>query len=142
MGAFQVLADLVAILIVVVPASLWVRRQVNRVNADRRAEREKAELAITNLTAQVEDLTRKLEELTRTVDHLFETRQSPSDYPIAVSSGLREALDMIDVLSERVSKVSDISFRELARLGDRVSDLSQLANRNWPTPGSGETAKE
>src|SRR5215472_979033 len=92
MDAFQVLADLAAILIVVVPTSLWVRWQVNRVIADRHAEREKAELAITNLTTQVEDLTRKLEDLTRTVDHLVERSGTSSDYAISVSSGVPEAL--------------------------------------------------
>jgi chromosome segregation ATPase len=138
----QILADLAAILIVVVPALLWVRRQVNRVIADRRAEREKVELAITNLVGRVEDLTRKLEDVTRTVDQLDERSQSSGDHLISVSSRLGEALDSIDSLSERLSKVADISFRELARLGERVSDLSQLTNQNRPAPGNGETAKE
>ena len=142
MGAFQVLADLAAILLVVVPASLWVRRRVNRAIADQRAEREKAQLAIRNLTAQVEELTRKLEDLTRTVDHLFGRSRSSGDCSTSMSSGLPEALAMIDSLSERVSKVADISFRELARLGERVSDLSQRANQNWPKPENGETARE
>jgi methyl-accepting chemotaxis protein len=141
MGAFQILAAFAALLLAVVAASLWARWQVNRVIADRRAEREKAELAITNLTAQVDDLSRKLDDLTRTVDHLCETRRSSSDSSIAVSSGLLEALDRIESLSERVSKVADISFRELARLGERVSDLSQRANHNRPTPGNDETAQ-
>ena len=141
MYAFQVLAALAALLLIVVAASLWARWQVNRVTADRRAEREKAELAITSLTAQVDDLSRKLDDLTRTVDHLCETSRSSSDSSIAVSSGLSEALERFDSLSERVSKVADISFRELARLGERVSDLSQRANHNWPRPGNDETAQ-
>jgi hypothetical protein len=138
----QILADLAAILIVVVPALLWMRRQVNRVIADRRAEREKAELAITNLIAQVEDLKRKLEDVTRTVDHFVERSRSSGDHVLSISSRLEEALDMIDSLSERLSKVADISFRELARLGERVSDLSQLTRQSRPAPGNGETAKE
>ena len=141
MGAFQILAAFAALLLAVVAASLWARWQVNRVTADRRAEREKAELAITNLTAQVVALTRKLDDLTRTVDHLCETSRSSGDSSTAMSSGLPEALDRIDSLSDRVSKVADISFRELARLGERVSDLSQQANHNWPTPGNDETAQ-
>jgi methyl-accepting chemotaxis protein len=141
MDAFQVPAALAALLLVVVAASLWVRWQVNHVTADRRAERDRGELAIANLTAQVVDLTRKLDDLTRTVDQLCETSRSTSDSSRAVSSSLPEALDRIDSLSERVSKVADISFRELARLGERVSDLSQRANHNWPTPGRDETAQ-
>jgi hypothetical protein len=141
MDAFQVLAAFAALLLAVVAVLRWARWRVNRVTADRRAEREKAELAITSLSARVVDLTRKLDDLTRTVDHLCETSRSSSDSSIAVSSGLPEALDRIDSLSERVSKVADTSFRELARLGERVSDRSQRANQKWPAPGNDETTQ-
>ena len=91
MGALEFLVDLATILIVVVPVSLWMRRQVNRMITDQRAEREKARLAIMSLIDQVDDLTRKQEDLTRTVDHLHERSQLSSDYSNIVPSGLREA---------------------------------------------------
>jgi hypothetical protein len=59
-----------------------------------------------------------------------------------VPSGLAEALDRIDQLNDRVSKLTDISFRELTRLGERVGDLSQLAHQHLTMPENGESAKE
>ncbi|MGO8949829.1 MAG: hypothetical protein ACLQUY_19675 [Ktedonobacterales bacterium] len=142
MGALEFLVDLATILIVVVPVSLWMRWQVNRMITDQRDEREKARLAIMSLIDQVDDLTRKQEDLTRTVDHLHERSQSSSDYSNIVPSGLREAQDMIDNLSDRLSKLTDISFRELTRLGERVSDLSRSDNHDWPTAGNDGPAKD